>query len=348
MNIKSTAFIFLIMLLQSFYTAASPVTKGDVDYMVATFRSTLISSMKSKEQDGCNNHTYEMLATIDDAHQLFMSDQTVLSILKALKLLEATEVFSRNSFCPYAIIPRARIAPLYMRYYLEQNNRLSPPPSTTHSINHTYTNDDQSYLSSITFAAHRTLLDQCNATKKCSPSYQKILDAIALLNKNINEGNDNLKSVIRGSLYLNMLLTKGLITESSVVLQNTLIDIRNRLYNILRITQKYVYLEEPLSLSDGYQLKLLQYALNEKKISSTCHVIIYNYFDILSSLDSTDMPEIYAMVFAQAGLFEALYEDNNKGTVYARNKECSTKESEIIALPYDFSKDVKKYISTMH
>jgi hypothetical protein len=345
MNFKSIIFLLTILLPQSFNAYAS-YTKGQIDYGVAEFRSTLIYSMKSHEQDGCTKYTYHMLSIIDDAHQLFMSDQIIPSVLKAIKLIETTEGFSRNSFCPYQIVTRARIASSYIRYYFEQQP--NPESVLPTSINtQRYTDSDRASLSNIVLNTHRDLLSTCKTTGKCTDRHKKILDLIQNLHTNINKENVDMNSIILSTLFLNMSITKETIFSGYVDLHNALIDTRKRLYNVLRLTRKYVFLEDDLSLSERYQLKLLNYALEETNSSSTCHVIIFNYYEALSWLDSSDFPKAWAMVYVLNELFSALYEDNYKGTVYARNKYCSTKEADIIALPYDFSKEVKKYIGTL-
>jgi len=321
-------------------------TKEEVDYAISTFRSDFVDRLHSDYSKNCyQNPGVNIINDVDDDHQSFMTGHFRESILMSLNHAEKWSYFSPNTTCPTYFLQRRNIALTYALFYAKTLPLDDQPHSGPNLSAEKPTFTEIQQISQLTTYFERTLMDACLKTNNCTPKQQNILNKINQLQTTINDSKTDSRDILQLTITLNSMLIQSIHDGSSVSITNALINIQSKLYVILNLMKSHTFLNKTLTLLEEYQLKALNYILNEKNPYATCPVLLSQYYSAINdSVFMSASTNFISLTNAQGHVLEALAFYNHSSNIYSRNADCNTRENELILFAQDFSSAVRAQI----
>lgn len=345
-NVKTIAAISTILFSCCGY---SYQTKEEVDYAISSFRSNFIDQLRSDISNNCyQNMGINIINDLDGDHQSFMAGDVRKSILQSLYHAEKYSYFYPRTTCPTYRLQGRNIALTYAIFYaqtlpLDEQPRSTPmPPAEKPTLN------DTQQISQLTTYFQRTLMDVCLKTSSCTEKHQVILNKINQIQDLIHDAKADSRDILQLTIALNSMLIQSIHGESSVDTTNALIKIQSKLYILLNLMKPHVFLNKTLTLLEEYQLKALNYLLNEKKPYATCPILLSQYYTALNDLALIGASNHFIyLTSAQGRVLEALAFHNHSSNIYSRNDDCNSHENELVLFAHDFSRAVRAQIKNL-
>jgi hypothetical protein len=316
------------------------MTKVKVENLIAEFKSSFIDNLNNGKN--CELHAHNTLQAVDEAHELFLSDETMKAVLKSMQTLVDSEYYAKQyPQCPFALLPRRSIPFIYMSYYMDNHSSSTIQESSKALSDHLR----KKFLEYFEHA-YRWMHPMCQR-KVCKPIYLSIIEQLRTMHEALNDPKSSLNSI---ALRLGCL--RGALAASHNDID---LDFWNKpffwftdaLSNMLYLIKNEIEQEFPdkeVPLLKKYQLLTLDYLSHEKNMHSLCPVILSYYLRWLSQ-DTPDNNDssILLMTRIHDLLFEELY------VAYAKklypNSYCATAMTQIQQIPHGFSKDLRSKIN---
>ena len=324
-------------------------TKEEVDYAISSFRANFIDRLGSDFSKNCyQNPGIKIINDFDADHQSFMTGDFRESILMSLNHAEKYSYFPQNTTCPTYLLQQRNIALTYAIFYAQTLPLDAQPHSgPTLSAEKPTLNEIQK-VSQLTTYFQRTLMDACLKTHNCTQKHQEILNKLNQLQDTVHDSKTDSRDILQLTIALNSMLIQSIHNGPSVDITNALINIQTRLSFILNLMKPHAFSNKTLTLLEEYQLKALNYILNEKSPHATCPVLLSQYYTTINeNIFMGASTNFLSLTNAQGHVLEALAFYNHSSNVYFRNADCNTRENELILFAHDFSSAVRGQIKNL-